>query len=240
VLARVPIEGGDRLDLTNRISSFFILSPDGRRIVYNTALSAAAPNVLVSSTMERFNEMTVLFGDLPGERDALVVEITPDSAHVVFIGLRTDPNSSRVYSVPIDGGTVARLTSLDDPFIQRFQMSTDGKRVVFIENNSGAQAGDDTRILFSAPIEGGPGVKLAGEIAGASSIDDYQIAPDSERVLVTGVFDGNPVPGVFSVPIAGGTRDALSNRLTESGCGEQNCAIPTDGSRPDRRQSTHP
>jgi Tol biopolymer transport system component len=231
VLARVPIEGGDRFDLTNRISSFFMLSPDGRRIVYNTALSAAAPNVLVSSTMERLNEMTALFGALPGESKTLVVEITPDSAHVVFIGLRTDPNSSRLYSVPIDGGTVARLTSLDDPFIQRFQMSTDGKRVVFIENNSGAQAGEDTRILFSVPVEGGPGVKLAGEIAGTSSIDDYQIAPDSERVLFTGVFDGNPAPGVFSVPIAGGTRDALSNRLIKSGCGEQNCAIPTDGSR---------
>jgi hypothetical protein len=92
-----------------------------------------------------------------------------------------------VYSVPLVGGTPgikmnSNLVSGGDVSI--FQISPDGTRVVY-----GADQDAFTRLeLYSVSINGptGSAIKLNGPLVANGEVNDFQISPDSRRVVYRG------------------------------------------------------
>jgi Tol biopolymer transport system component len=215
-LYSVPVTGGHPIQLNGPLAdnSFitmprFLMSPDGKWVLYGAKqvgdVGVHLYSVPVSGGTPVKLKPTSVFTEHIGE-----VEISPNSAHVVF---RTyhhgyPPTPGELFSAPIDGRSPA--IKLNAPLtnaqtVQDFQLSPDGSRVVYrVEERSG----DASSSLYSVPTSGGASATLAGPY----NTEDYpmimSITPDSNRVIYNAQ---QPVGSqkLLSVPIAGGAITTL-------------------------------
>lgn len=146
-LFSVPVEGGVPVELEEAFGHLGV-SPDSSRVVY--VASSMTSKALVGGT-----------GAVLAERVSALA-ISPDSSRVIF---RADPNNDSVYglySVPLAGGVIDRLSGSagcsESTTILSFAVSPDSSRVVYVAR------GDlnSPSALYSVPLAGGSLVRISG------------------------------------------------------------------------------
>ena len=225
-LYSVPIGGGKVKKLNSTLVSGrgigyypFQISPDSTRVVYRADQDTDNVYELYSvpiggGTVTKLNSTLVSGGD------TLDFQISPDSSRVVY---RADQDTYRVnelYSVPIGGGKVAKLNStlVSGGDVFDFQISPDSSRVVY----SADQDTDNVIELYSVPIGGGTVTKLNSTLVNNGDVsfyfnDNFQISPDSSRVVYRADQDTEGVYELYSVPIGGGKVKKLNSTLVSGG-----------------------
>lgn len=183
-------------------SSSIHISPDSTRVVYTGTYSTASQTELWSvpiagpaSSSRKLNPSVVAGGDVRTNH----LEITSDSAYVVFFGdLRVDERLE-IWSVPIDGffGDAVRLNPTPvaggtlhnaDPFV----ISPDGTWLVMHGDLETDGASELWRVPIAGPATSAVKVHPDPVAGGDVGVGDYEISPDSEFAVFLGdlVTDG--------------------------------------------------
>src|SRR5262245_590073 len=213
----------------------FLLSPDGRRIVY-----------VSNKDRQRGGEVysVPLLGGVVSQlspsldqthRNFIDPIISPNSKYVLYQDLQLANNTvvDDLYSVRIQGGL---STQLNEPrlngasgvagFSADALISPDNRWVVYLAD----QDTPGVLELYYAPLTGGPATKLnAPLISTQTRVSFFQISSDSRWVVYTTSDFTNPShAGLYSVPITGGpvTRLNAANEGVDS-----YFAITPDGRR---------
>jgi dipeptidyl aminopeptidase/acylaminoacyl peptidase len=121
---------------------------------------------------------------------------TPDGRYVLYnVG-------SELFSVPSTGGAPIRLAAIDVSVLGSYQLSTDGKYVVYSGTvNSGSRP--PSIGLFSIPVDGStPPVQLNLDVR-FSGVDGFLVTPDGIRVIYVLDYEGLDQEDIYSVPITG-------------------------------------
>ncbi len=216
-LYSVPIGGGTATKLNDTLISDgdvhdFYISPDNSRVVYLANQEVNDRYDLYSVPIEG-GAVSKLSKD--GVRLGYArsyFEISPDSSRVVYM-----EDSDELYSVPIEGGTVTRLSDpMDWGDITSFKISPDSSRVIYHADQDRFSINE----LYSVPIGGGTVTKLNGFIIGRRGVEyaiDYQISPDSNRVIFLADKETDFVNEIYSVPIGGGAITKLNGPMAMGG-----------------------
>jgi Tol biopolymer transport system component len=168
----------------------FEFTPDSSRVVFRS-------NALVANRMELYSVLAdgsasptrlsaaPAFGSTHQVQD---FKISPNGARVVY---RSDVGSlgfPQLYSVSPAGGAIAALPATavaGSQVYPGYQISANSARVVYETNLQGATKRD----LYSIPIAGGTATRLTfdgsilGSILGGNTISQFEISPDSARVV---------------------------------------------------------
>ncbi|HEX6884992.1 MAG TPA: hypothetical protein VF530_16575 [Planctomycetota bacterium] len=96
-------------------------------------------------------------------------------------------------------GLLARSIAGD---VLEVQLSPDGSRVVYRAD----QDQDEVFELYSAPLAGGPALRLSGPLPAGGDVEPgFRISADSARVVYLADQDANDFVELYSVPLGGGT-----------------------------------
>lgn len=222
-------------------------------VVFQLLFVLGASVVLVASSsawaQQTFLPATQISGNLDGTITRNDFRISSDGERVVY--LSNQNLVTELFSVPTGGGVVTRL-SADLTFprnvevfsqISRsaspFQISPDNARVVYVSD----QNTDDVFELYSVPIAGGNFVRLnanlprggdvyaQGDGFSTSSIPDFRISSDGERVVYVADQATDNVFELFSVPIEGGVPVRLNSNLASAFSDVVEYQISPDGQR---------
>jgi Tol biopolymer transport system component len=197
------VTGGGVLD--------FIISPDGRRVLYYAEQLINGLRELFSVPINGGTAIR-LNSDLPAGGSIDRYYISPDSSTVVYLADQESDDVAELYSVPIVGGTPSKLN--DSLAFERdvalFRISNDSSRVVY----STDQVTDDLFELYSVPLVGGDAVKLADPIPPGGSSGVWGISPDSSTVVFAADYEADGVLDLYSVPIDGGLTLKLASSPT--------------------------
>ena len=130
--------------------------------------------------------------------------ISPNGERVVYWGAYDTAGVAELYSVPILGPAGATV-KLNTPLVAGggvgwFDITSDGSRLVYLAD----QLTLAVREVFSVPIAGpaADGIKLNTTLALGSSVGNFRISPNNERVIYD-VSAADPSYELWSVPIAG-------------------------------------
>jgi Tol biopolymer transport system component len=212
-LYSVPIEGPvtavkklNKTLVANGNVAGFRISPDSNWVVYGADQDKDGATELYSvpiggpdSDGLKLNKGLVLNGSV---KEGL---ISPDSSRVVFLADQDTVGVQELYSVPIRGLPSAGL-KLNEALVPGrnvdvFKISPNGGRVVYIAD----QETNSVHELYSVPI-GGPadaGIKLNKALTPNGDVSDFQISPDSSRVVYLADQDNVGFLELYSVPLAG-------------------------------------
>ena len=219
-LFAVPTTGGPVVPLSSAMSqtSGGLIAPDESRVVYVADEDTASLRELYSVPLAG-GASTKLNDPLPvGGRVLSVagdIQITSDSASVVYLAEQITDGLIELFSVPIAGGPVTRLNT-DLPAnadVNDFLLTPDGTRVIY----RAEQEFDNVRELYSVPVTGGVPVKLSPPLPNGGDVLRFKISPTGDRVAFIGDVETNGVTELFSVPVGGGHAIKLNGPLAEDG-----------------------
>lgn len=231
-LYSVPFNGGPRVDLTTGLASpsiqtsttsqFSTSIPDSR----NTRLWTAHGTNAYYFSSGSIYKVPVAGGTpvalVTGLSGTNYFRISPDGSHVYFI------SNQSLQRVPTAGGAATILVNATSLRCYSFILSGDATRILF----SGAAPTTTYNMgLYSMPVAGGTQTRLNNPNAlpnnDARAIGLILASPNSTRVVYDADDDTNNVFGIYSVPVAGGTRTILESR-SSTGSG---AIISPDGTR---------
>ena len=145
-----------------------------------------------------------------GQGQFMTFAISPDSLRVVYAVDQETPGKTELYSVPIGGGAVTKLslTLAADRDVIGFRISPTGDRVVYYADADVWTQYD----LYSVPITGpgGSSVKLNPTLSFDSDIDGFQISPDGDTVVYRSGRNTTNSWQIYSVPMTGGEEIRLN------------------------------
>jgi Tol biopolymer transport system component len=179
----------------------------------------AVTNVKLSGTMPAFGEVRAF-------------KVSPDGRYVVYLADQDTDQVFELYSVSSNGGSPIRLNPLlpHGKEVYGFLISPDSSRVVYRAD----QDTNDVLELYSVPI-GGPaasGIKLNGVLTEGGAVSNYEISPDSSRVVYRADQDTNDVIELYSVPIGGPPASGIKlNSVLTAGRSVFSFQISRDSSR---------
>ncbi|MEQ1893150.1 MAG: hypothetical protein ABL998_11440 [Planctomycetota bacterium] len=132
-------------------------------------------------------------------------DLSPNGARVVYLADQEVDERHELFSVPLAGGAVVKLSGTLAPGERAFSpagISPDSSRVVFDTASTVAGRND----LYSAPLAGGPRTWLAGTLDPDRFLSSATISADSSRVVFLKAHDlgAGTAHSMFSVPLAGG------------------------------------
>lgn len=237
-LYSMPMAGGDPIKLNRPLGlgesvTSFDISPDSARVVYTAGLSAPLTLQLYSVPIgggdsEPLNPPLVAGGSVSAIGSAPVssVLITPDSSRVIYGADQETDTKVELYSVPIAGGPVTKLSPPIVPMdagvipcaqfvlggflrVGGMALTPDGTRVVFLAVADLAS----TVELWSAPVDqAGQAVKLNPDFAAGRTISTFggfQISPHGATAIYIADQDIAGTQELFSVPTTGGADTKL-------------------------------
>lgn len=143
-------------------------------------------------------------------------KITPNGEYVVFIVSQVGDDDG-LWSVPLTGGNPIQINGPLDysDYVISFHISSDSQWVVYTAYYDG-----DWQI-FSVPILGGTVVQLNPPLVNGGNVYpndwEYEISPDSTRVVYVADQDTDEVLELYSVPIIGGTVTKLNGPIIAGG-----------------------
>jgi Tol biopolymer transport system component len=232
-LYSVPVSGGTPTKLsTGELNFGFIVSPDSNRVVYLQDYKLySVPVTGPSSASVKISDDVINSGGY--------YYISPDSQRIVY--MMDEPGNyyfvTALYSVPITGGAKTQLnkTLVDGGSINYYYLvfSPDGQYVVY-------GASQDTvgmNELYSVPVAGpaSSGVKLNGALPDGGNVEvywEYDISPDSARVLYRADQVTAGQKELYSVPVAGPANLGVKlNGSLPDGADVVNFLISPDSSR---------
>tara|TARA_R110002073_G_scaffold128397_3_gene274148 strand:+ start:2566 stop:4719 length:2154 start_codon:yes stop_codon:yes gene_type:complete len=213
ILYSVPINGGPKKELNPSILSGgeikdFKLAPDGNTIVYLADQDIYEKFELYTVDINGGNS-TKISGSMPDNTDVFIwfdsFIISPDGNTVVFLADMDLDDYQEVYSVPIVGGTLTKLSQTNDQVhFRTVKISPNSNFVLYVSDSE----------LFSVPINGGIPVKLNAprQDVGGQVSSNYDISSDSNFVLYKHQFYGDDSvnSSVYITPITGGNKTNIS------------------------------
>jgi Tol biopolymer transport system component len=221
-LYRAPIGGGTIVplyegpDQVHRIT----LPPAGDRVLFQTG----SPPVLRSIPLTGGADVTLSHGT--EIYDTIELVLTPDGGNVIYREFDPVAVQTKLYLVPIAGGTIRELAPGVTPGLYETHFTPDGAHLTFYgQTDSETLSIYDVSVadgvaypIFSQPIHGSlPPYALSRDGASIAVISDYEV-PDLHRLYV--------------VPRAGGTPLRLSqNTLDDDRLDVTQLAFSADGSR---------
>ena len=125
-LWKVSVDGGDPEELTTATSHFPVVSPDGRSIAFSYYAGGAAPRTLSivpisgGTLLQSFRVATESFRWERDGRALIYVDSTPGYSNFVRL--------------PLNTGVPAPISAFTSKRILFFDISRDGKRVVFVRS----------------------------------------------------------------------------------------------------------
>jgi Tol biopolymer transport system component len=132
----VPITGGNRSTITSSSGAYidaYAMSPDGTQLVFYERSLADSSGALYSTQLHSVYVRPIAGAShLPGA--ALNFQISADSRHVVFLQERNRNQDYELFSVPIEGGQIAKLSGeLNEgrSVSSLYRLAADGSRVLF-------------------------------------------------------------------------------------------------------------
>jgi Tol biopolymer transport system component len=131
-LWKVSIDGGDSEELTTATSHFPVVSPDGRSIAFRYYGGGAAPTTLSivpiggGTPLQSFRVATETFRWERDRRALIYVDSTP--GHSNFVRL------------PLNTGVPAPISAFTSKRISAFDISRDGKSIVFVRGAADSEA----------------------------------------------------------------------------------------------------
>ncbi len=181
------------------------ISPDGQFAVYRQDAVTDGGFDLWSVRMDGSSAPERLSDPLPATQGQfLTFEISPDSSRVVYAVDQDTTGKTELYSVPIDGGPVTRISTNmgADRDVIGFKISPTSDRVFYYSDDFDWTEYD----LYSVPIDG-PGsasVQLNDPLPGEHDVDGFQVSPDGETVIYRQGRNTTGLWRLWSVPAAGG------------------------------------
>jgi len=183
----------------------FLLSPDGQTAVFR----ALAPNtqstysrMVHSVPLDGGGPPVVLNGPFAHGATAGAIEISPDSAWVVYIA---DPDGSdryELFSAPVDGSFAPielQSVSAFNTDVTEHRISPDSKRVIYVL----AQPDDQ---LYTIPIDGSAARRRF--LDSGDLVDGFDFTPDGAQIVINRYV---PQSALYRAPIDASTAPA---RLT--------------------------
>ncbi|MDR4504219.1 MAG: hypothetical protein MRK01_05405 [Candidatus Scalindua sp.] len=212
----------------------FEISRDSSRVVYLADQDRLDVYELYSVPLDGSTSPIKLNGSLVNGGDVYDFEISPDSSWVVYRGHQDTVDVYELYSVPLDGSASpiklnGSLVNGGDVYWD-FEISRDSNRVVY----RGDQDTDNVSELYSVPLDGSTSpIKLNGSLVNGGDVYwDFEISPDSNRVVYRGDQDTDNVSELYSVPLDGSTSPIkLNSSLVSGGDVYRNFEISRDRSR---------
>jgi len=129
---KVPMDGGVPVRLTDQLSSFPAVSPDGKSIAYTYFDPKVTPRQRLAIVAFDGGAPTKIFG-IDADTEA-IPRWMPDGRSILY----TKGNVANIWNQPISGGQPKQITHFDQELILDFDVSSDGKRLVmdrFAQNN---------------------------------------------------------------------------------------------------------
>ncbi len=230
-LNRALVTGGDVYT--------FEISQDSSRVVYLASQETATVGELYSVPLGGPAAAGIkVTGALVAGRTVYDYKISPDSSRVVYNANQETATVVELYSVPL-GGPAAAGVKLNRALVaggslSNYKISPDSSRAVYRADQETASVFE----LYSVPL-GGPaaaGIKLNGVLVAGGSVDDFeeefQISPDSSRVVYLADQDTDEVFELYSVPLGGPAAAGVKlNRALVAGGFLSNFKISPDSSR---------
>ena len=226
-LYSVPVGGGTVTKLNGQLVSggdvtlaAYLVSADSSTVVYLASQDTSTVRELYSVPIgggpaTKLNANLVSGGNMQAD-DFL---ISADSITVVY---RADQDTDEVfelYSVPIGGGAVTKISgplpAAGDVFQGNFLISADSSTVVY-------RADQDTNNIFelySVPIDGGVATRLTVPLGPLFDVTPggFLISADSATVVYIADGDTDEVFELYSVPIGGGAATKINGPLVAGG-----------------------
>ena len=197
----------------------FQISSDSKRVVYLADQNTDNIFELFSVPIEGGAPARLNASLVPGGSVFNSFQISPNDQQVIYLADQNTDGVNELFSVSISGGEPVRLNSdlVTNGNVMGVQISANSQRVVY----SADQNINGIFELFSVPINGGESVKLNSALIGGAGTGgvlggDFQISPDSQRVVYYSNFNAENVDELFSVPIDGGSPLRLNDSLTTS------------------------
>ncbi len=135
---------------------------------------------------------------------------SPDGTHVVF-SIPDSPGTldPGIYTVSLAGGTPTKVTASPTNATDALpEYSPDGTKLAFVRDAYDAQA-KETVSLEVIPVAGGtPNAITTGLAPGLESGDHLSFSADGKQIAFAGDYSN---PGIFTVPVAGGTTTQLTS-----------------------------
>jgi Tol biopolymer transport system component len=182
----------------------FQISPDSSRVVYRADQETDNVYELYSVPLGGPAAAGVKLNVTQVVGDVISFLISPDSSRVVYSADQETVNIFELYSVPLGGPAAAGVklnVTLVAGDVIGYLISPDSSRVVY----SADQETNTVFELYSVPL-GGPataGVKLNGTLVAGGNVSNFQISPDSSRVVYVADQETATVSELYSVPLGG-------------------------------------
>jgi plastocyanin len=179
------------------------VTPDGTKVLHTADTNTASRFVLYSTPIGGGVSTTL---SVPSY-NVLSWKLSPDGARAVW-SADTGGGTIQLFSSPVAGGIPVCLfcsgnAALNLEAADSFWISPDSQRVVYLADGTS----DAVYELFSAPIAGGPSVRLSPPLVAQGDVDiavTPQITADSQRVIYRADAVVDNVYVLYSSPIAGG------------------------------------
>lgn len=126
-LMKIPLKGGDRVDVTKTHGNYSCITNDGKYVVYRVEDEKRKANAIYKVPMNG-GEPSHVF-DLPSKADDQVsLVMRPHSNEISYIV--TEDGVSNIYVRSLDGGPQKKYTNFTEFIIASFAWTSDGKSLV--------------------------------------------------------------------------------------------------------------
>jgi serine/threonine protein kinase len=129
-LWKVSIDGGDPVEVTHRVSTNPMISPDGKLIAYlypDSSDPLIPPNRIAIMPFDGGDPIKTLSFQ-PATTVVTIAQWSADGKSILYTS--NINNITNVWSQPIDGGPPRQITDFKDSFMTGFAWSADGKQFV--------------------------------------------------------------------------------------------------------------
>jgi len=156
--------------------SWFVLTPDGSRVVFAQDTQAAGDRIeLFSAPIDGSSPPLALTSTMVSGGSVTAFELSADGASVVFVADALVNGQFEALVAPVDGSAPPLLLSTLGGNVNRAGISPDSTRVVYAASAA-----------YSVPIDGSAAPLQLGTETG---VYDWRFTPDSQRVVYRNVDD---------------------------------------------------
>ena len=214
----------------------FAISPNSARVVYKVAQNTCVVGTVPDCRIELFSipidgsaPPTQLNPPLSVNRNVTSFLISPTSTRVFYISDQVTDNVYQLYSVSITGGAAVRLNAdlASDWDVEAYRVSPNGQTVVYRDERAALGYGN----LWSVPATGSTAaVNINLPLPNFGAVGSYfQISPDSNRVVYRADTISDDSFNLYTVPIGGGSSNALNIGLAAGASVESGFLISDAG-----------